>query len=363
MDIKLRNIGNIADNKNELGGEDVAFLHVVLTQCGLPRNPTKERIFTRTNGAASLRLEAGSWWNGLAWEEMPLPSGTRPRLVLVHACSEAVRTRSPVVELEDSIRAFLRRLRIDTGGKTMKAFRLQMLALACARLTIGYRAAEGNIVNLKVDPVEKFEAWLQAEDNGQRALWPGELTLSEPFFRSLLEYAVPLDQGAIAELQNSALALDIYCWLAHRLCRINRPAGVALSWAALRAQFGQEYRVDKDFRRELLRALQRALSAYPEAKVERMRGGLRLKPSLPPVKRKGHLVALPKPATLAKPPEPRAWVSEEALERVRGVAPGWDRQALLAKYQAWSKGREAPKDIDKAFFGWAKKFTKGKPPS
>jgi hypothetical protein len=26
-------------------------------------------------------------------------------------------------------------------------------------------------------------------------------------------------------------------------------------------------------------------------------------------------------------------------------------------------GKEQPRDIDRAFIGWAKKFTKGKPPS
>jgi hypothetical protein len=312
--------------------EPVAFLHTILAQCGLPRDAVEGRIFTRTNGSASLRLEAGAWWNGLEWIDQPLPYGTRPRLVLIHACSEAVRTRSREIEVEHSVRAFLRRLGIDAGGYNMGKFKRQMLALV-----LGYTAG-AKVINTKVDPVEQFDAWLQDDDDGQKVMWPGVLTLSEPFFKTLTKAAVPLDQRAIATLQNSALALDVYTWLAHRLCRINRAAGVTLPWSALREQFGQEYRDTNNFKRELRRVLQRVLAAYPDAKVESIRGGLRLKPSKPPIARKGHLVALPAATTApasepSKPAAlPRRYVSEDALDQLRKVAPGRDRQALLAKY-------------------------------
>ena len=36
-------------------------------------------------------------------------------------------------------------------------------------------------------------------------------------------------------------------------------------------------------------------------------------------------------------------VSEDALDRVRSVAPGWDRQYLAATYLAWMKGKERPR--------------------
>lgn len=271
------------------------------------------------------------------------------------------------------MRAFLRRLRIDTNGRHMAAFKKQMLALASCRMQLGYRTAD-RVVNLKCDPIDQFEAWLQTDDSGQRVMWPGVITLSDKFHATLLEHAVPLDPGAIAKLQNSALALDTYTWLAHRLCRVKKNAGVTLPWSALKDQFGQEYRTDKDFKREMKGALAKALSAYPEAKVETVRGGIKLLPSAPPIKRKGHLVALPAPAapapTAAAPALAKAlstparqFVSDDALDKVRSVAPGWDRQWLLLRYQEWSHGKAAPANIDAAFLGWAKKFTKGKPPT
>jgi hypothetical protein len=57
-----------------------------------------------------------------------------------------------------------------------------------------------------------------------------------------------------------------------------------------------------------------------------------------------------------------SWISEDALDGVRKVAPEWDRQWLLSRYQEWTKGKPTPANIDAAFLGWAKKFTKGKGP-
>jgi hypothetical protein len=119
----------------------------------------------------------------------------------------------------------------------------------------------------------------------QRALWPGVLSLSDEYFKTLIEHAVPLDHRALVELQGSAWQLDIYVWLAERLHRISgRP--VVLHWTHLREQFGQEYRgqdADKDFKKKFLPALHKVLKVYPKAKVMQVNGGILLLPSPPPV--------------------------------------------------------------------------------
>jgi hypothetical protein len=348
-----------------LADDNPSFLHAVLCQVGLPRNPTDARTFERTSGSASLRLEAGTWFDGRRWQEMPLPSGTRPRLTLYHVCSEAVRTKSREVEVEHSTTAFLRRLGIAKGGANLAQFKRQMLALAACRMHLGYRT-DARLVNVKFDPIEQFEAWLQTGED-QIGMWPGVLTLSGPFFDTLREHAVPLDPGAIAQLQNSALALDTYTWLAHRLPRIKKAGGITLTWHALKGQFGQEYRSEKDFKRELWAAVQKAAAVYPAARLDKVRGGLHLYPSAPPIERQRVVVTLPSPAPAAALPAPAApaaprYITEDALDQVRTIAPGWDRQWLLAKYKDWRAGKPEPQDPDKAFLGWVRKFTKGKPP-
>jgi hypothetical protein len=156
-----------------------------------------------------------------------------------------------------------------------------MQALAACRMTLGM-ALPGRNVTVKTNPISRFEAWTH-NDAAQKSMWPGVMELSQEFYDTLTSHAVPLDHRALAAIKHSALALDIYTWLAHRLCRIDKPAGVRLSWANLQEQFGQEYRNVKDFRREFREALHQVQGVYPDAKIEPVTGGLMLKSSRPPV--------------------------------------------------------------------------------
>jgi hypothetical protein len=101
----------------------------------------------------------------------------------------------------------------------------------------------------------------------------------------MLEHAVPHDCEAIGQLQNSALALDAYSWLVHRLLRVKESNGTTLSRDALQGQFGQEYRDRKNFKREFVGALQKAAGVYKDARIELVPNGLKLLPSPPSVKR------------------------------------------------------------------------------
>lgn len=260
------------------------FLHTVMCQVGMPRRATETRTFERNSGPFSILLEAGQLWNGKAWQPQPLPYGTTPRLVMVHLSSEAIRTRNRSVEVGDSIRQFLQLLGIGDGGGPRggyTVFRKQMEALAACRLTIGM-AAEGKVVTVDAKPIKRFEAWLQQE-GAQRTLWPGVIELSTEFYETLSQHAVPLDYRALSALKHSALALDVYTWLAHRLCRIKQPAGTMLSWENLKEQFGQEYLTSKDFKRELRNVLRQVWLVYPDARIEEVPGGILLHQSPPPI--------------------------------------------------------------------------------
>jgi hypothetical protein len=268
------------------------FLHTVMCQVGMPRRRTEARTFERHSGHTSVLLEAGKLWNGTQWMEQPLPYGTTPRLVMVHVSSEAIRTRNRSIEVGDSMRQFLTTLGMQTnggerGGYTV--FRRQMEALAACRLSLGMQE-EGRVVTMDAKPIKRFEAWLQ-HDGTQHTMWPGVLELSQDFFDTLAVHAVPLDYRALAALKHSALALDIYTWLAHRLCRVSRANGVMLSWENLRDQFGQEYGTSKDFKKEFRRALHQVRVVYPDARLDEIDGGLILRESRPPLSRTS--VAMP----------------------------------------------------------------------
>ncbi|MDR6379665.1 hypothetical protein J2802_000067 [Paraburkholderia caribensis] len=162
-----------------------------------------------------------------------------------------------------------------------------MHALAACRLQLGYKGRTFN-----GQPVEQFDAWLANRDARQRSLWPGVMLLSESYFQELMEKGVPLDNRALMALKGSALALDIYAWLAYRLHQIQgRPPIV--HWRSLREQFGQEYTgkdPDKDFKKKFLTALRAVMVVYPKARVKRVTGGLLLMASPPPIPPAVHAV-------------------------------------------------------------------------
>jgi hypothetical protein len=271
--------------------DTVEFLHAVLCQVGLPRRVTKERVFERNNGRASIRVEAGALYKGGKWVEQPLPCGAKPRLALIHVSSEAVRTKSRTVEVGESIAEFLRLLDLPTNGPAYAEMKRQMERLAACNMMLGMSAPSRD-VTVSAKPIERFEAWLQY-DGRQRSMWPGVLELSQPFFETLISHAVPLDPRAIHGLKKSALALDVYTWLAHRLCRVRKADGVKLSWGNLRQQFGQEYRCSKDFKKEFRAALLKVRAVYPHARIDEEIGGLRLYSSPAPVPKSQVVVQLP----------------------------------------------------------------------
>ncbi|MEQ1718332.1 MAG: replication protein RepA, partial [Hyphomicrobium sp.] len=164
------------------------YQQVLLCQLGLPRKRVKGPLFERRSGSASLMVQGGPWHSGKDWELQPVPYGIIPRLVLMHVCREAVRTRSPIVDVRESPRAFARELGLSEGGAAMERFRRQTIALWCCRMNLGFVVAEGH-GQVKVEPFEAF----RVRDPERRGLWPREIVLEQKLFEGLLDNGVPLD--------------------------------------------------------------------------------------------------------------------------------------------------------------------------
>jgi hypothetical protein len=253
------------------------------------------RLWQRKQGAVSLRVEAGAAWHPETgkWVELGLPWGTKPRLILAHLNAEAIRKGSPVIEVESSLTAFVRRIRGFKHGREIRTFKEQLsrLSVAIVRLAM-MREDRAFQINTKI--VTKFDLWPE-NDERQRVLWPSTITLSREYFDSLREHAVPLREADLAALAHSAMALDIYSWLAQRLRRIDRRRTAFVPWEALWQQFGPDYERIRDFRRVFLVALRQVLARYQAARVELDEKGMTLRDSEPPVTER--LVQLPRPCS------------------------------------------------------------------
>ncbi|MGE0383041.1 MAG: replication protein RepA, partial [Hyphomicrobium sp.] len=248
----------------------LAFQHTVFCQAGLPyRNPGDDvREWQREQGAVSLLVKAGEARSPLThqWVRLGLPWGTKPRLILSHLNAEAIRRQSPVIEVESSLSAFVKRIRGFDGGREIRAFKDQLsrLSVAVVRLatTRGDRAFQ---VNAQV--VTAFELWPELDDR-QRVLWPTTIQLSRDYFDSLQEHAVPLNEADLAALAHSSMGIDIYSWLAQRLHRINASRPAFIQWPALKQQFGLDYGQMKHFKPAFRVALRQVLARYRTARVE-----------------------------------------------------------------------------------------------
>jgi len=256
--------------------KDYAFVHTILCQVGLPRSKVEGEKFERKNGKASLLVTAGSIWDGNKFVQQGVPYGTFARLVLAYLSSYAVKFKTKEINIGRSTREFLSKINTLDDGRNYQALWKQVTALAACRIQLGYETATYN-----GQPIATFDAWVTTNDK-MESLWPGVITLSSDFYNTLSAAAVPIDFRAYLTLKKSALQMDIYTMLVHRLFRIEGKP-IFIPWQAVKNQFGQEYKTAKDFKRAFVDALKAALIVYPQAKVEVVNGGLQLSPSPPPI--------------------------------------------------------------------------------
>jgi len=270
--------------------EELTFNHSCLCQCGLPATRPKPEVllWEVRQGRAKLSVAAGRVIDPRTREfiQLALPYGPKSRLLLMHLNSEAIRRQSPVIPVEDSMTAFFRRLMGRTqDGRQANMLKIQLSALAAAHFRIGVVYDDERAVQMNSQLVAAFDLWFPSEP-GQRVLWPSTLRLSLDYFDSLTKYAVPLDERAIAALAHSAIALDMYCWLAQRLHRIPEGRPQFVPWAALHEQFGQGYTRVRKFREFFFGLLHQVYAAYPDARFEANGRGMMLWQSPPPVRKR-----------------------------------------------------------------------------
>jgi Plasmid encoded RepA protein len=274
-----------------LANEDheIGFLHAGFCQASLPHRQPKEekdgifRHWVRTNGTYTLTVSPGIIPAKRGQREprtIGVPYGTRARLILLYLQTMAKRNRSRTVDLGENMSAFLRRLGLTARGGArgdIRAVKEQALRIARCSFTMRWENLTGGSVITDHRIVNGLELWSADEEGAE---WARTVQLSTEFYEHLLEHSVPLDEFAIAKLKDSSMSLDIYVYLAHRLHRLHKP--LTLYWEDLRSHFGDGDSTRK-FAEKFRPALLNVLAVYPDAKVEIVRGGVRMLPSLPAI--------------------------------------------------------------------------------
>lgn len=280
--------------------KEVLYQHTVLCQTYFPyRDPKTVRRWARTNGRVSLLVQAGEIIDPRTgqFQEVGLPFGPKSRLIFAHLNRRALQVGSNVIPLEEgSFTAFVRSMQDplhDTSaapnGREVRAFKDQLKRLSVARFTLATRVDDNHAIQQSPQIIDRLEVTFYSDER-QRHLWPETITLSPAYWESLQKHAVPLDARALAALSHSALAIDIYQWLAQRLHRIPAGKELLLPRLLLHQQFGEGYDRERKFWEKFKEALRQVVSQYQHARLHVSEDGLHLQHSLPPVPRRFHVV-------------------------------------------------------------------------
>lgn len=253
------------------GAGALGFMARAMVQATLPHRKVAGNEFERRNGAFTLSLMAPS--------KIGLPYGTVPRLLLAWLTTEAVKTQSRELELGESLSGFMRQLdMLPTGGRWGSITRLkdQTARLFASTVSATY-VDTGKRAEMGYRLTDKSLLWWDAKGPDQAALWRSSVTLTEPFFREIIEHPIPVDMRAIQALKRSPMSLDIYCWLTYRASYSKKPS--TIPWAVLAMQFGSDYARVRDFKASFLVELRKVATVYAGAQFEAAEDGLIVKPS------------------------------------------------------------------------------------
>lgn len=264
---------------------EIGYQHAALCQLGFPRKETTAIDFERKIGSVAICLQAGKVFDGEKFVQQRLPYGGYARLILAWVSTQAKKNGSPKVAIGESAKDFLVALGKHKNGNDNARMKSQLLSLSVCNITIGEKIGSVARTLPSGSVVERIDVWMDCQGRSKN-LWPREIVLSDRYFESLCNAAVPLNMHAIYKLKGASLALDLYSFLAYRLHRIDNK-GLFLGWKVVFDQFGsREYFGNdavKNFRKELISALLLVKDVYPEAKFDVVYGGLQLKRSAPPV--------------------------------------------------------------------------------
>jgi hypothetical protein len=248
-----------------------AFAHPVMCLTTLPHRsrPVRE-VWIRNNGPATLTIQPTSDRHG---QYYGVPYGSKARLILLFLQTEAVKSASRQIELGQSMRAWLLRMGVAIGGKNLAEVRAQAKRIERSLISVSFEHGTG-VANWQ-DTIVRGS--FQGGKDGEILA----VEISETFYKAIKDHPVPVSEAAIRALGEQSLAIDLYLWLAYRLHALDQP--IALSWAALHAQFGGGVQLIKHWKPKFLRSLASALAAYPAASAEVTGHGVRLHPSPAPI--------------------------------------------------------------------------------
>lgn len=227
-------------------------------------------------------------------DNVGLPFGVIPRLMLVFVVTEAILTQNRKIELGKKFSRFFDKLGIvPSGGRwgSIRRVREQACRLFNCAVSVKYDGRKCEQGGTE----ERFKSTRLLIADDIDLLWGRSdtnmsyITLSQVFFEEIIKHSAPLDLRMLKALTNSPLAIDLFLWSTYRNANFDdNKDKISVALKSLQNQIGSGYPSTKtgrsNFQRALKTATKKVEAVYPSVKFEFERGRLLLlrgKPSVP----------------------------------------------------------------------------------
>ena len=267
---------------------NIGFLPAAAVQCFFPqkRLPDGVREWTVSHGNTTLEVSAGRIavrGNPQKMRTANVPHGRLARILFAYVIGQAVKTKSPNIDMGTSLRNFMTRLGIAIDGRAGKKLTDAVEDLAAASFILG-QWGDGVVRTEYARVVKQVSFWLQPND-GQRTFWTPELTLSHDFHAQVQAHQVPIDMNHLAQLR-SPRRMDLYTFLGYRTGLIPRRRAVRIPLWELQPILAPDISESRAFKRRLREDLRAIAKIYPHFNAEILADFLVLRWSPSPIPRR-----------------------------------------------------------------------------
>ena len=179
---------------------DPIYTHPGLCLTVLPhREITAGQIWERRTGYASLLVHPLQGHDG---RMRGVPFGAKARLILLYLMTEAVKTRSRQVELGRSMCAWIGAMGLAYNGKNYATVADQADRIQHCLLSVQLSAGDG-----RAELADKIirGAFQPFDDSARQS----SVELSEGFYETILRRPVPIVEGAVRLLANTAMPRSV----------------------------------------------------------------------------------------------------------------------------------------------------------
>lgn len=249
-----------------------------LAQFALPMRSTTETMWSRSNGDFTYTVTAATMHdaNNVPYQEMP--SGKYARAALFYLFSYARWTADKKLSLGASPSVYLKLAGVSKSGSAHREALRQLELVARAQFTVRQVSVVEDTARGPYES-ENLSGGVLAEDlrlwtplaGGKSERLTSSVVISR-YFEQMVDRAIPIPRSAWRYLMvhsKSALPLDVYVWLCHRLYQMPRESRI--SWTQLYQQFGSVSEM-REFKRAFRKALKLVEAVYPEARITEEQG-------------------------------------------------------------------------------------------